>query len=236
MWSPNIFRVQNSHQFSNSSMAFRLLPFVASLIASHALAATPCDFKGVSVGDKTTPPTLMNALGIKEYKMNPVRPDSDTHFELVKRFGAIAAGEIQDWNIGPACDAISCRIPFGISMGNGNSIPVSVYLSFPEGVITEIDITFSQAYWDELRPITDMKYGEAWSTERDPSLLITDLDNEKTFIVELLHLTHQINGTNPKTLDTCQIWMTNYDSVFTHHDPLGAFHSILVIKLISRNL
>ena len=121
-------------------------------------------------------------------------------------------------------------------MGNGNSIPVSVYLSFPEGVITEIDITFSQAYWDELRPITDMKYGEAWSTERDPSLLITDLDNGKTFIVELLHLTHQINGTNPNTLDTCQIWMTNYDSVFTHHDPLGAFHSLLVIKLISRNL
>ncbi len=168
------------------------------------------------------------------YKMNPERPPFDKTLKLGKKYSLIAAAEIEDWNMGSVCDANSCRIPFGVGVGNSN-LPVSVFISFPEGRITEIDVTFNQLYWGEIRSILDNKYGAAWRVERDPYFLITDKETKQSFTVERTTLTHRINGTNPKTGDTCQIWATNYDMVFTHHDPLGTYHSVFAIKLTSRN-
>lgn len=211
-----------------------LFPCLFLLIIPHVAAATPCDFKGVSVGDKTTPESLMKMFGVKNYKMNPKQPPFKETLKLAKKYSFMAAGEIQDWNAGPVCTDNSCRIPYGVSVGDDNT-PVSVFISFPGGRISEIDVTFNQAYWDEIRPIIDKKYGKNWRVDQDPYFVITDKETKKSFTVKRIILTHRSNGTNPKTGDICQIWATNYDMVYTHHDPVGTFHSVFVMKRVSNN-
>src|ERR1700758_2111014 len=78
-------------------------------------------------------------------------------------------------------------------------------------------------YWDEIRPVLDRKYGASWHVEQDPNFVITDLETKKSFTVERITLTHRPNGTNRHTGDACMIWGVNYDVVFQHHDPLGAY-------------
>jgi len=46
----------------------------AWLFAGSAQAETPCDFKGISVGDKMTAAEVMNTLGVAKYKANSKRP------------------------------------------------------------------------------------------------------------------------------------------------------------------
>jgi len=201
--------------------------------ASHA--DTPCDFKGVSVGDKMSPAQIMSALGVTNYKLNPKLPSFEENLPNIQKYGVLAAGEIRDWNIGPYCDDRLCTIPWGVSVGNSGDIPVSVYVAFHSGQITEIDVSFGQIYWDEILPLLDKKYGRNWKVERDPYMVLTDLETKQSSVVERTTLNHKSGGVNRKTRDTCQIWATNYDVIFYHHDPLGQFHSVFVIKLVSKN-
>ena len=94
------------------------------LFATPLLAETPCDFKGISVGDKMPPATIMATLGVTEYKTNPA-PDSKT-LALIEKYGFRAAGEIADWQIGPYCNAATCTVPYGVAVGNNNNIPATV--------------------------------------------------------------------------------------------------------------
>ena len=201
--------------------------------ANAAFAETPCDFKGLSVGDKLSPAEAMAALGIRNYKTNPKNASFEQLEPNVEKYGIIAASEIEDWKIGPYCHQTSCNIPYGVYVGN-NDIPVSVSFSISEGRITEIDVSFNETYWDELLPILDNKYGAAWEVERT-KLLITDLETKKGQQVERIFLNHTNGGRNRKTNDKCQIWANNFDVIFKHHDPLGSYHSQLVIKLVSKN-
>jgi len=202
--------------------------------ATQSTAATPCDFKGVSVGDKATPTTLMAAFGIKHFTMSPPGWKSDRKLETAKKYGIISAGEIEDWEIGASCNSDSCRIPFGVSVGNDNT-PVSVFVSIPGGQVREIDVQFSEAYWDILTPVLSKKYGDSWRVERDEGFVVTNLEDGKSITTERITMTHRNNGRNSKTKDVCTIRATNIDMIFRHHDPLGALHSELVIKLVSDN-
>jgi hypothetical protein len=175
----------------------------------------------------------MAALGVTKYKINPARPSSDETLALAQKYGTIPAGELEDWNIGPYCDETSCRVPYGVAVGNDNA-PVGVFLSFHDGRITQIDVSFSQVYWDEMLPILDQKYGADWDADRfDTS--VTDYETKKTTMLEGILLKHITNGTNQGTNDRCQISATNIDSVLQHHDAYGPYHSMFVIKLISKN-
>lgn len=129
-----------------------VLPFSAFVFVSPSHAETPCDFKGLSVGDKMTPAQAMNALGVAKFKTNPTRPSFEEEMQSIEKYGMIASGELRDWKIGPYCDNDSCRIPYGISVGN-NNIPVSVFFSVRGGLITEIDVSFGESFWDEIVPI-----------------------------------------------------------------------------------
>jgi hypothetical protein len=121
--------------------------FIGSfLFISPSLAEKPCDFKGVSVGDKMSPAELMSALGVTNYKTNPARPSSEHMKALVERFGVAA---IEDDEFEPYCDDTSCRIPYGVAVGNMNRIPVKVSISFHDGLIIEIVVKFGEMYWDE---------------------------------------------------------------------------------------
>ena len=214
--------------------AHRLLPYLFAFAATSATAETPCDFKGIFVGDKTSPAAVMASLGIKNYKINPERWQFDRQLELSKKYGTLPAAEIQEWDIGPACDSHSCTIPFGVGVGNNDS-PVSVFVSFRGGRITEIDVAFNAINWDEIKPVLDRKYGASWHVEQDPTFQITDWETKKSVTVEQLTLTHRPNGKNRSTGDDCMIWAVNYDIGFRHHDPLGAYHSMFAIKLVSDN-
>ena len=74
--------------------------YLLSFVTTCAMAGTPCDFKGVSVGDKMTPRQIMNALGVNEFKTNPPKFPFEKARKLFDKYGIIPAGEIEDWQIG----------------------------------------------------------------------------------------------------------------------------------------
>jgi hypothetical protein len=152
---------------------------------------------------------------------------------LAQKYSTIPAAELEDWNIGPYCDEASCRAPYGVAVGNNNT-PVKVFVSFHEGLITEIDVSFSELYWDEMLPILGQKYGADWKVDRE-DMPITNYETKKTKVLERISLNHITNGTNRSTKDRCQIWATNLDIVFEHHNTYGPYHSEFGIKLISKN-
>ena len=199
------------------------------LFASPLHAETPCDFKGISVGSKMSPAQLMAALGVTQYKTNPA-PHSPS-LALTGKYGFVAAGEIEDREIGPYCNNTMCTVPYGVAVGNNNNIPVKVDISFHEGVITKIIVSFSETFWDEKLTIFDQKYGANWTTEHNV-MPITNYETNETFTVQRIVL--QTKGTNLSTKDRCKIWATNFDKVFEHHDALGPYHSQVVIELISK--
>lgn len=205
----------------------------ALLFASSSRAETPCDFKGISVGNKMAPAEIMAALGVAKYKMNPARPSFDETLALAQKYGTIPAAELEEWGIGPYCDETSCRVPYGVAVGNNNT-PVNVFISFRSAMITEIEVSFSETYWDEMLPILDQKYGAKWNVNR-VEMPIVDYETKKTTMREIISLNHITNGTNRGTNDRCQISATNLDLVFEHHDAYGPYHSVFVIKLVSKN-
>jgi len=202
------------------------------LFASPLHAETPCDSKGISVGNKMLPAEIMTALGVTKYKTNPARSSFEESWPIVQKYGIMSAGELEDWNIGPYCDETSCRAPYGATVGD--NISVNVFVSFHKGLITEIDVQFSEVYWDEMLPILDQKYGADWNVDRSP-MGVMDFETKKTTTLQLISLKHITNGTNRITKDRCQIWATNLDMVFEHHDAYGPYHSEFVIKLISKD-
>lgn len=151
-----------------------------------------------------------------------------------KKYGLVPAAELEEWNIGPYCEETSCRVPNGVRVGNNNHIPVNIYVGFREGLITEIDVTFSEIYWEEILPILDQKYGADWKVDRNDSGIM-NYETKKTTVREIISLYHNTNGVNRRTNDRCEIWAQNIDLVFTHHDVFGPYHSEFVIKLISKN-
>ncbi len=212
----------------------RLMPCLLAVTAACAVAETPCDFKGVAVGDKATPASVMAAFGIENYKVDPPRWPFEKKMQVANKYGLAAADEIEGWEVGAACEKDLCQIPYGMSVGNRDT-PVSVLVALRKGRVTEIDVTFSEANWSEIRPILDKKYGPNWRIERDSDFLITDVETKKYETFERLTLTHVPNGRNARTGDSCLLWAVNFDWVFQHHNPLGAYHSIFVIKQVSDN-
>jgi hypothetical protein len=87
--------------------------------ASPLFAETPCDFKGISVGDKMSASEVMSALGVTHYKTNPVQRSilSPQMEALTKKYG-MGAAEIEEWEIGPYCNDTSCHVPYGVSVGS----------------------------------------------------------------------------------------------------------------------
>ena len=153
---------------------------------------------------------------------------------LADKYGLMAAAEIEEWNIGPSCDDKSCVVPYGIGVGTSNHIPVKAAVSLHDGQITEIIVSLSKAYWDEMLPIWNEKYGADWRVEREDSV-VTDFETKKSHVIEGIFLEHVTIGTNRSTKDHCKIWAQNIDLVFDHHDSFGPYHSEIVIQLISKN-
>jgi hypothetical protein len=212
---------------------FFVLSFGLLVFSTTAHGEIPCDFKGISVGDKITPDQIMKLFGISQFVINPKGPSFEEMQPLYDKYGIIGAAEIEDWKIGPYCEDLYCRIPRGVVVGN-NDIPVAVFLSLRSGVITEIDVSFSAIFWDDVRPVIEKKYGSAWKNDQT-DLVVSDYETKKSELLQRITAENRLSGVNPKTKDTCHMSLTNIDIVFTHHDPLGSLHSVFVLKLDSKN-
>lgn len=204
--------------------------FSSFLFICPALAETPCDFKGISVGSRMSPAEIMSALGVSQYKTNPPRSFDQA---LIEKYGLMAAADIEEENIGPFCNDTTCIVPH-IGVGTANHIPVKSTVSFHDGQITEIVVSFGKSYWDEMVPIFDEKYGADWNIEREDTV-VTDFETKKSQVVQGIFLQHVSNGANRSTKDHCKIWASNIDMVFEHHDAFGPYQSELVIQLISKD-
>jgi hypothetical protein len=227
-------RIQSIIATQGDAMRFITNLFIATFCCANlAHAQTPCDFKGVSVGDRMTPAETLAAFGVTKYKTNPARSSFEEMMVLSERYGMMAASELEDWKIGPYCQDTSCRIPYGVTVGNANT-PVNVFVSFHQGIITEIDVSFSAIYWDQMLPILDQKYGADWTVDRSDTV-VTNFETNKSKKLELIVLKHVTNGTNARKKDRCQISAQNIDMVFEHLDAYGPYHSSVTIQLVSKN-
>ena len=203
--------------------------------ATQSFAGVPCDFKGVSVGDKLPAPALMKKLGVSKYVVNPNKDDFKALMPQSEKYGLMASGEMIDWEIGPYCFKDHCKIPYGINIGD--NIPASVFVSFDADThqIHAIDVAINSTYWEELIDLLKNKYGPNWNSFRTPSD-ITDLQTKHQLSLRGEILIHATGWENPETKEKCKISGQEYNAIFTHHDRLGPFHSMFEIKLISNNL
>jgi len=77
--------------------AVRLMVFTFGLlfISSTARSEIPCDFKGVSVGDRLTPDQIMQKFGISKFVTNPKLASFDTMQPLYDKYGITGASELR---------------------------------------------------------------------------------------------------------------------------------------------
>jgi hypothetical protein len=215
------------------AIAFLLFVFGLMVAPSAASAQIPCDFKGVSVGDRLTPDQIMKTFGILKFVTDPETASFDAMQPLYDKYGITGASELEDWKIGPYCRDTYCRIPRGVTVGNSD-IPVSVFVSFRSGVVTEIDVSFGETFWDEVLPIIEKKYGSRWKFDQS-DMVVTEYGTKKYELLQRIIAENRQVGVNASTKDTCHMSATNIDIIFRHHDPLGSLHSIFVLKLDSKN-
>ena len=83
-----------------------------SALTSQALAAPPCDFMGLSVGDKMTSQEIMSHFGIQTYKTNPdlnvmARPD------MYKITGSQVRSKSLNSKLGPTAKRIFATFHMG---------------------------------------------------------------------------------------------------------------------------
>lgn len=204
---------------------------VAAFFAAPAHAQVPCDFKGVSVGDKMTPEQLMGRFGISKFKVDSSRDEID--WKEVEKYGITGAAERQDDKTGPYCREDYCKIPFGIAVGD-NNIAVKVFAALKEGVVYAIEVSYNTIFWNDLWDIITKKYGPTWDVERD-TMVVMDYETKKTDQFERVMATHKFGGVNPQTKDTCNLYATNIDIIFRHHDSLGMLHALFAIKRIPKD-
>lgn len=206
---------------------------VLSFAPVLAIAEVPCDFKGISVGDRLSPGQIMAKLGFSSFKSNPLRSNSAREAALISKYGMTGAAEIEDWEIGPHCDATTCRAP-GVKVGiNMNS---SVFVLFDKATyqIQALDVAVNSSNWDDLVSILKNKYGTDWNVE-ESDMQIANLQTKRRTPVHRYEMTHRTGGVNKKTGDRCELSAINYDIILEHGDPLGLYHSVFEIKLVSMN-
>lgn len=193
-------------------------------------AAAPCDFKGVSIGDKLTRKQLMAKLGIKHFKLDPDytlwRPAENDE----RQYGYIGARDIAMWRAGPICIADVCYVPFGVEMKA--KVPASVEIVFAGDTITDIRVGFSSQYWEQIVPTLIQKYGLNRYVEKNPNYVIIDDLTNKSVTVNRTIIASKAGGLNEKTKDRCEMMASNYDSKNIHYYPLGAYRAFFNIDMI----
>jgi hypothetical protein len=188
----------------------------------------PCDFKGISVGDKLTREQVMERLGIKKFKLDPPRANFMEMQPDIDKYGITGTAEREDDKTGPYCREDSCNIPYGVVIGD-DKIPVKVFVALKDNTVYAIEIFFNTIFWNDVWEIMLKKYGPTWEIERSFTTVM-DYGTKKVDQVELVSAIHELGGTNRQNSDTCSISAGNIDLIFRHHDSLGSLHAFLALK------
>jgi len=216
---------------------------VGAWLAGTACAATPCDFRGLAVGDHATPQQIMAHFGITKYTTaDPpqTQAEHDRAFSAELKRGAqvslINAAEEKAWQEGAACREDFCRIPYGSVHVGEDPFPVQVgvFVAFDSThKITAIDVSFDRLQWEEVLELLNTKYGDNWRKEETQDVT-TDYETKKSQPDVVTVLTHRTAGTNHKTGDRCTINVKSRDIIWLHTTP-PIYRSEMEIKLVSRN-
>ena len=222
-------RLKNNFKHINLAQVVAGISFLFGI--STCCAAAPCDFRGVSVGDKLTQKQLMAKLGIKHFRLNP-RPDlwlptKDDE----RRYGYLGAQDVARWRVGPFCLLDACYIPYGVEIEA--KVPAFVEIVYGgNDTITDIWVQFNSRYWEKVAPTLIQKYGLNWDAEKDHNFVIADEVTQKSVTVDRTVITNKSGGVNDKTKGHCEISAANYNAVFLPHSRLGPYRSFLGIDMI----
>jgi hypothetical protein len=206
-----------------------------------ARAATPCDFKGLSVGNHMTPRQIMQHFGIRNFSTEAIGAhqspkEAAASMRRMKAVGIMNEMEEEEFRRGPSCGPTSCVIPYGfVGVGNepyATMVGVSVFFD-SQGRITATDIVFDKSEWDTVRELINTKYGDDWE-ETNSQDVTSDYEKKKSWLDTVTILKHRRFGTNRKTGDQCKISVVSRDVVFVHTTP-PALRSIMEISLVSTN-
>lgn len=214
----------------------KLLLILSLLLITNNVCAeiSSCDFKGISVGDKIEIPDAMKKLGVKNYRVNPARPDFQELEKKIQEHGLMGANEIVDNEIGAFCTDTACKIN---KTSIGNDIPASVFILFNDKskIIQAIEVTVNQSYWNDLIAIIKNKYKGTW-TKDTSSIHIANYKSNKGRLFDREEYRLKTPAKNFKTNDSCQISAIEHDIIFEHPSSvLGLYHSVFDIELISNN-
>jgi len=192
------------------------------------------EFRGIRLGSTMTQAQIMHALGADKFQVDPViniwTPERKGE---VQKHGMTYMVEQVKWEIGPYCEnegpkKFHCNNPhmqdvFGAGRNHGIQ---GTEIFVENGIVHSIDVTFDSLDEDQFVEAIFDKYGKGdWRVEKDPYMVITNLEDRSHVQVERL--------TRTKKAHEYTIMMTNYDMVFTH--PFYMYHGIMEIKLIDRN-
>jgi hypothetical protein len=184
----------------------------------------------------------MTHFGIATFvdQTRPQAPERrDANAEALKQraesVGIANANEEEQSRIGPACDQTSCRIPDGVTLGNGPfPIPVAISIAFdPRGSITAFEVGFDRVYWSAMRDLLDSRYGDDWRVEERDDVT-ADFRTKKAHPDHVISLTHRASGTNPKNGNQCTIKASSRDSPFLH-STAPIYRAKIEIRLIPRS-
>jgi hypothetical protein len=214
-----------------------------SMVAATAVsAAPPCDFKGLSVGDKATPQQIMKHFGVEKFANADAELPKEqreaafnARIERAKKVGLTNAAEEEQWKQGSACGNNFCIIPFGVTVGNGSfPISVGVFVSFDKsGIIQAIDLSWDRTQWDDVMVLLNNKYGDNWAVEEMQDVT-TDYETKKSQPDTVTLIKHRTFGRNSKTGDNCSINASTRDMVWLHTTP-PIYRASMEIRLISKN-
>jgi hypothetical protein len=222
-----------SFQGENFMMRGLFLMFLLLVGTVKAAGALP-EFRGIRLGSTMTQAQIMHALGADNFKVDPVidiwtpelSPEVDKH-EMTYMV------EVKEDEIGPYCKnegpkKFYCNNPHMMNvLGIGRDHGIRATEIFVEnGTVHTIDVIFDSLEEGQFVEAMYDKYGSVgWMLEKDPFMVITNLDDKSHIQVERL--------TRTKKSHEYTIMVTNYDIVFTH--PFTMYHGIMEIKLIDRN-
>jgi hypothetical protein len=215
---------------------------IFGLAVNAAASASPCDFKGLSVGDKATPPQqIMKHFGVEKYKDSDLELQkvqaAPGYWEHIAKVGITNMSEETQLRMGPSCGDKSCEIPYGtgVTVGSGAfPISVGVFVSFDKtGIIETIDVFYDMTVWNEVLALMNTKYGDNWHVEKSEQVTM-DYETKKTEPQTVINLTHRTPGRNVKTGDTCTIGVSSRDVIFLHTTP-PIYRAVMEIKLVSKN-
>jgi len=194
-------------------------------------AAAPCDFKGVSVGDKLAKKELMAKLGIKRFKINPdvslVRSTENDE----RQYGYLVAQDMALLRVGPYCLGNMCFIPYGVEIQK--KIPSFMQIIFAGDRVTDIQVRFDPQYWQQVSPGLIQKYGLNSFLEEHSPYVTTDDTDKKPVTEYRTIIANKSGGANDKTGSRCELSATRYDGEFLKtHDPIESYRAILNIDFV----